>query len=45
MTCPAYDTEKKFCNHLQMKFYEGMERPCESVPEPAKCPIVLMREG
>ena len=45
MVCTAYDSEKKYCNHLKMKFYEGMQRPCDDVPEPGKCPLVLMREG
>jgi hypothetical protein len=45
MTCTAYDEEKNYCNYLQMKFYTGMEKPCESVSAPDKCPIVLMKEG
>ena len=45
MPCTAYDEEKNFCNHLQMKFYEGMNKPCADCPSPDKCPIVFMREG
>lgn len=45
MVCTAYDKEKNFCNHLQRKFYEGMQKPCDDVPEPNKCPLVAMQEG
>ena len=44
MTCTAYDKDKNYCNYLKMKFYEGMEKPCENIETPEKCPIVLMRE-
>ena len=45
MVCTALDTEKNFCTYLKQKFYEGMQKPCDSVPSPDKCPLVAMREG
>ena len=45
MPCTSYDAEKNYCNYLQLKFYEGMQKPCDGVPDPKQCPIVFMREG
>jgi len=45
MPCTAFDEEKNFCNELQQKFYEGMQKPCLDMESPAKCPIVFMRKG
>ena len=35
MPCTAFDEEKNFCNELQQKFYEGMQKPCFDVESPA----------
>ena len=43
--CSAYDPEKSYCTHLEMKFYEGMQKPCDFTKEPKDCPTVQRMEA
>ena len=45
MVCPELDTENNRCNKLGIKFYTGMERPCEYVADPNQCALVVQRGG
>jgi len=43
MTCDQYDGDAGLCKLLDFKFYEGMDRPCEYVKDPAVCPVANMK--
>ncbi|MFX1467007.1 MAG: hypothetical protein ACFFA5_11100 [Promethearchaeota archaeon] len=43
MTCDQYDAEAGLCKALDFKFRDGMDKPCEYVPNPNVCPIANMR--
>ncbi|MFX0114107.1 MAG: hypothetical protein ACFFB3_06135 [Candidatus Hodarchaeota archaeon] len=47
MACTAYEGEgftgEGKCAELGTEFKKGMQRPCEHVPDPNSCPLVIMR--
>jgi hypothetical protein len=43
MVCPNYDEANSKCVETGQKFYQGMQKPCLDLDDPAKCPILLMR--
>ena len=43
MTCPEYDAENNTCKVDGFKFYEGMQKPCETPGiTKEKCPRFAM---
>ncbi|MHA2365185.1 MAG: hypothetical protein ACXAC7_14595 [Candidatus Hodarchaeales archaeon] len=43
--CTAFDEEKNLCTKLDLKFYEGMQKPCDFTKEPSECPTVQRMEA
>lgn len=47
MVCTSYEGEgfsgEGKCLELGTDFKPGMQRPCEHVPSPESCPLVIMR--